>query len=200
MHALNGSAVYGKQTKNEIKWCHNCEIHIGIMIYFLCWIRQKHPHDRMAKDENSNTHEQVKSFCLNQAGAYSLTDSVLLSSTKILCHIIGNCSHHSIIYKDGKLVCFGSGSVTGYCCRSKRIYHSLHSQLSNTHNRHLEPHWKTGFQMKDCCVFQVMKIFSVKMKKLKFFHSYKQGKYSGKELGKYGSPGCSCHSHMQWEQ
>ena len=77
LHALNGSAVYGKQTKNEIKWCHNCEIHIGIMIYFLCWIRQKHPHDRMAKDENSNTHKQVKSFCLNQAGAYSLTDSVL---------------------------------------------------------------------------------------------------------------------------
>ena len=79
LHALDGSAVYGKQTKNEIKWCHNCEIHIGIMIYFLCRIRKKHPHDRMAKDENSHTHEQVKSFCLNQAGAYSLTDSFLLS-------------------------------------------------------------------------------------------------------------------------
>ena len=30
----------------------------------------------MSKEQDSHTHEQVKGFCLNQAGAYSLTDSL----------------------------------------------------------------------------------------------------------------------------
>ena len=70
----------------------------------------------MSQQQNSNTHDQVKCFCLDQAGAHALTDTVPSACPKVLSHIVGNCSHHCIVYQYRKLVCFRCCGISCNCC------------------------------------------------------------------------------------
>ena len=70
----------------------------------------------MSQQQNSNTHDQIKCFCLDQAGAHALTDTVPSACTKVLSHIVGNCSHHCIVYQYRKLVCFRCCGISCNCC------------------------------------------------------------------------------------
>lgn len=70
----------------------------------------------MSQQQNSNTHDQVKCFCLNQTCAHALTDTVPSACTKILSHIVGNCGHHCIVYQYRKLVCFRCCGISCNCC------------------------------------------------------------------------------------
>ena len=70
----------------------------------------------MSQQQNSNTHDQVKCFCLDQAGAHALTDTVPSACTKVLSHIVGNCGHHCIVYQYRKLVCFRCCGISCNCC------------------------------------------------------------------------------------
>lgn len=125
------SAVYGKQTKNEIKWCHNCEIHIGIT--YISRRSERNIHDWTAKRmRNSHTHEQVKSFC-SESGRRVLPHGFFPSSPQNSAPHNWNGSHRQH-YLQGRKAgsSFGSGSVTGYCCRSKRIYHCRMASYQHT--------------------------------------------------------------------
>ena len=70
----------------------------------------------MSQQQNSNTHDQIKCFCLNQAGAHALTDTIPSACTKVLSHIVGNCGHHCIVYQYRKLVCFRCCGISCNCC------------------------------------------------------------------------------------
>ena len=70
----------------------------------------------MSQQQNSNTHDQVKCFCLDQAGAHALTDTVPSACTKVLSYIVGNCGHHCIVYQYRKLVCFRCCGISCNCC------------------------------------------------------------------------------------
>ena len=70
----------------------------------------------MSQQQNSNTHDQVKCFCLDQTCAHALTDTVPSACTKVLSHIVGNCSHHCIVYQYRKLVCFRCCGISCNCC------------------------------------------------------------------------------------
>ena len=70
----------------------------------------------MSQQQNSNTHDQVKCFCLNQTCAHALTNTVPSACTKILSHIVGNCGHHCIVYQYRKLVCFRCCGISCNCC------------------------------------------------------------------------------------
>ena len=70
----------------------------------------------MSQQQNSNTHDQVKCFCLDQAGAHALTDTVPSACTKVLSYIVGNCGHHCIVYQYRKLVCFRCCGISCDCC------------------------------------------------------------------------------------
>ena len=76
---------------------------------FLLW-------DLMSQQQNSNTHDQVKCFCLNQTCAHALTNTVPSACTKILSHIVGNCGHHCIVYQYRELVCFRCCGISCNCC------------------------------------------------------------------------------------
>ena len=70
----------------------------------------------MSQQQNSNTHDQVKCFCLDQTCAHALTDTVPSACTKVLSHIVGNCGHHCIVYQYRKLVCFRCCGISCNCC------------------------------------------------------------------------------------
>lgn len=70
----------------------------------------------MSQQQNSNTHDQVKCFCLNQTCAHALTNTVPSACTKILSHIVGNCGHHCIVYQYRELVCFRCCGISCNCC------------------------------------------------------------------------------------
>ena len=70
----------------------------------------------MSQQQNSNTHDQIKCFCLDQAGAHALTDPIPSACPKVLSHIVGNCSHHCIVYQYRKLVCFRCCGISCNCC------------------------------------------------------------------------------------
>ena len=70
----------------------------------------------MSQQQNSNTHDQVKCFCLDQTGAHALTDTVPSACTKVLSYIVGNCGHHCIVYQYRKLVCFRCCGISCNCC------------------------------------------------------------------------------------
>ena len=91
LHTLDGSTINGKKTEDKVKRCNDSQIHIGIMVNFLCRIGQEHLHDRVAKKQDTNTHDQIKSFCLDQTSPYTLTDPFSFACTEILGNIIGNC-------------------------------------------------------------------------------------------------------------
>ena len=134
---------------------------------------------------------------MNQTCAYTLPDSVSFAGTEILCDIIGNGSHHSVIYKHGKLICFGSSRISGNGSSAKGIYHRLHSKLSDTHDRHLESHRKTCFQMQSNHSFGVMEILTVQMQNRELFQTDDQTEQSREKLRKNRSPGSSGNTHMK---
>ena len=70
----------------------------------------------MSQQQNSNTHDQIKCFCLDQAEAHALTDPIPSACPKVLSHIVGNCSHHCIVYQYRKLVCFRCCGISCNCC------------------------------------------------------------------------------------
>lgn len=88
MHTLNGRTVNGKKPKDKIKWCNNCQIHIGIMINFWCRGRQELADQihlsrevscRLFKKMTGKTitayleeYRVNKSFPLVQSGQYSM--------------------------------------------------------------------------------------------------------------------------------
>ena len=160
LHTLDGSTINGKKTEDKVKRCNDSQIHIGIMVNFLCRIGQEHLHDRVAKKQDTNTHDQIKSFCLDQTSPYTLTDPFSFACTEILGNIIGNCSHHSIIYKHRKLIGFGSCCISGNSSSTKRIHNCLHGKLPDAHDRHLKSHRKACFQMQADGSADVMKIFA----------------------------------------
>ena len=147
------------------------------MIDFDCRIREEHPHDRMAKNQNTDAHEKIEAFCLNQRCTYTLADALFFSGTEILCNIVGDGSHHGIIYKYRKLICFRCCSISGYGSSSEGVYDSLHCELSDTHDRHLKSHWKSCFQVKTDRVFQIMEIFTVQMQYREIFQSDDETEY-----------------------
>ena len=64
-------------------------------------------------------------------------------------HIVGDSSHHGVIDQNGYLIGLGSGCIAGDCRRSQSVDGRLHGDLANAHDRHLEAHGKTDFQMGD---------------------------------------------------
>ena len=145
----------------------------------------------MTEKKNSRTHEQIKYFRLDQTGPYSLSDPVFSSGTKILCHIVGDCSHHRIIHKDRKLICFGGSGIACHGCSSHGIDNGLHGELSDAHDRHLKAHRETGFQMDHTGRFQIPEILPMQMENREFFPSHDQTEHSGKKLRKNRRPGSS---------
>ena len=142
------------------------------MIDLCCRGRKKHLHDRMAQQKDSDTHDEIKGFCLDETGPHTLTDPVFSAGTEVLGYIVGNSSHHGIIDQDGELICFGSSGISGHSSRSKAIYHGLHGQLTDAHDGHLKTHGKTGLQVKNSTCFQIMEILLVKMKDREVFQPY----------------------------
>ena len=126
----------------------------------------------MAQQKDSDTHDEIKGFCLDETGAHALLNPVLLSGSEVLGHIVGNGRHHGIIDQDRKLICFGGSRITGHSGSSETIYHGLHGQLTDAHDGHLKAHGKAGLQVKNSTCFQIMEILPVKMKDRKVFQSY----------------------------
>ena len=177
MHALDRGSVNCQQPQNKIERSHDRQIRIGVMIDFDCRIREEHPHDRVAKKQDADTHKKVEAFGLDQRCANALTDTVLFACTEVLGNIVGDGCHHCVIYKYGKLICFRGSSISGYGSSSEGVYDSLHCELSDTHDRHLEAHRKPGFQMKTDRVVQIMEIFTAQMQYREIFQSDDETEY-----------------------
>ena len=74
---------------------------------------EKHPHDRVAQQQDPGIHNQIDGFCLDQTGLDARPDAIPFSGPEVLRHKVGDGCHHGIIDQNGDLISFGSGSVTG---------------------------------------------------------------------------------------
>ena len=151
----------------------------------------------MAQQKDSDTHDEIKGFCLDETGAHALLNPVLLSGSEVLGHIVGNGRHHGVIYQYGELVRFGGSRITGHSGSSETIYHGLHGQLTDAHDGHLKAHGKAGLQVKDSAGLEILEIFPAKMEHREIFESHRQAQYSREELGQDRGPGSSADAHME---
>ena len=151
----------------------------------------------MAQQKDSDTHDEIKGFCLDETGPHTLTDPVFSAGTEVLGHIVGNGRHHGVIYQYGELVRFGGSRITGHSGSSETIYHGLHGQLTDAHDGHLKAHGKAGLQVKDSAGLEILEIFPAKMEHREIFESHRQAQYSREELGQDRGPGSSADTHTK---
>ena len=166
------------------------------MVNFCGRIRKKQFDDRMAQQKNTDAHQNVERFSLDQRSAYAEADTVLLTGTEVLRNVVGDRRHHGIIHKDGELVGFGSCRVAGNRSRSKRVDNSLHRELADTHDGHLKAHRKAGFQVKNSSSFQVVEILTAQVQNREIPKSDNRAENGGEELRENRRPGSARNAHV----
>lgn len=88
LHALDGGTVDGEQSEQEIKRCDDCQVGVRVVIDFRCRIGEKHPHDRVAQQQDSGAHQNVEGLRLDQAGTHAHADALRFVGTEILGDVI----------------------------------------------------------------------------------------------------------------